>query len=176
MDLIPASSPPIPGTPALIPGAPASVPHSGDIGTAPSSVHLRGLDGRFVNKGFGFEWHNLTQLINQPEAFGAELLEMAKQHMTDLATKIEDYAKANAPWTDRTGDARAGLHAIMRSSREVFEIDLGHSVYYGFFLENYNGGQYAIIEPTLRQFAPEMADIAAAHARGDVSPLPGGFE
>ena len=174
MGLIPTSSPPIPGTPSLIPGAPAQVPSSGSL-QAPSSLHLRNIDGRFVNKGFGWEWRNLTALINQPENFGGELLAKARQHMYDLADEIEQYAQENAPWQDRTGDARRGLHTVMRESKDTWEIDLAHGVSYGFFLETYNGGEFAIIQPTLRHFAPEMADIARTNAR-EATALPGGVE
>lgn len=134
------------------------------------------MDGRFVSNGFGWEWHNLTQLMNQPEDFGAELLAMTNAHLEELAQEIEDYAKENAPWTDRTGDARNMLHSIYRQGRDVFEIDLAHGVQYGFFLENYNGGEFAIIQPTLREFAPAMAEITATRGRPASTPLPGGFE
>lgn len=171
---IPTSSPPIPGTPSIIPGAPSSVPSYGEV-HAPSSVHLRNMDGRFVNKGFGWEWHNLTRLINLPEKFGGELLAKTEEHLKDLAVEIERYAQENAPWSDQTGDARRGLHSLYRRGRDVFEIDLAHGVSYGFFLENHNGGEYAIIQPTLRTFAPRMAQITQG-GKGNGEDLPGGFE
>jgi hypothetical protein len=43
--------------------------------------------------------------------------------------------------------------------KDAFEIDLGYSVYYGYFLESYDGGRYAIVGPTIDLFAPKMADI-----------------
>lgn len=134
------------------------------------------MDGRFVNKGFGWEWHNLTALMNMPEKFGEELLEKVEGHLQKLAEEIEKYAQENAPWEDQSGDARRGLHSVFRKGRDVFEIDLGYSVDYGFFLENHNGGEYAIVTPTLRLFAPQMAQIAHEPAKRGSSELPGGFE
>jgi hypothetical protein len=170
----PTSAPPIPGTPSSIPGTPRSVPSYGEI-HAPTSLRLRSMDGRFTKNGMGWEWRNLTKLMNMPENFGGELLEKTEKHLEHLADEIERYAKENAPWQDGTGDARRGLHAIYRRGKDVFEIDLGHSVSYGFYLENHNGGMYAIIQPTLRAFAPKMAQITAEQGRTSES-LPGGFE
>ena len=68
------------------------------------------------------------------------------------ADESEAYMKENAPWTDRTGNARAGLHATTNSTDNAAELILAHSVYYGLFLEVCNSGKYGIIYPTL-QFA-----------------------
>lgn len=61
------------------------------------------------------------------------------------------YAKQNAPWTDRSGNARAGLHAKASpiNGGQSFELLLAHSVFYGIFLESRFSGKYAIIMPTI---------------------------
>lgn len=61
------------------------------------------------------------------------------------------YAKSNAPWTDRTGNARAGLHSgtNILNGGNSFELFLAHSVYYGFWLEVRFSGKFAIIMPTI---------------------------
>lgn len=65
----------------------------------------------------------------------------------DEATK---YMKLNAPWTDRTGAARSGLHSIVpRPTRDHWELIVAHSVYYGIYLEVCNSGKYQIIMPTV---------------------------
>lgn len=80
----------------------------------------------------------------------------------EAAESLTDYMQLNAPWNDRTGDARRGLKA------EYFEEDVGdnhlnvgvklkHSVRYGTFLE-YNGTrtqsylarQRPILVPTMK--------------------------
>jgi len=61
------------------------------------------------------------------------------------------YAKTNAPWTDRTGNARAGLHAdtIVGPGATSFELVVAGSVFYQIFLETRFSGKYAIIMPTV---------------------------
>lgn len=79
----------------------------------------------------------------------------------------ETYARTNAPWTDRTGNARNGLFAqhdkepMVRHSLTVYG-----TMPYTFWLEVKYSGKYAIIGPTLFDVAPRMAaDLAAAVKR-----------
>jgi hypothetical protein len=81
---------------------------------------------------------------------------------------LEAYAKANAPWTDRTANARQGLRAYIGTdapagypssqqlAKDVVELFLSHGMYYGIFLETRFAGQFAIIYPTLQQHAPDV--------------------
>lgn len=91
------------------------------------------------------------------------------------APEIENYMKSNAPWTDRTSNARQALHAKVEPptpAAVVAEIELimAHGMIYGSFLEGYDwrrgytrtqqGDRFAIIEPTLDLYAPRVwADI-----------------
>lgn len=59
------------------------------------------------------------------------------------------HMKEKAPWTDRTGNARAGLHTTHEITDEYAQLTMAHSVYYGIFLEVCNSGKYAIIAPTV---------------------------
>lgn len=61
------------------------------------------------------------------------------------------YAKQNAPWTDRSGNARAGLHAKATpiNQGQAFELVLAHSVFYGIYLESRFSGKFAILMPTI---------------------------
>lgn len=76
---------------------------------------------------------------------------------------VETWMKHNAPWTDRTTNARNGLFAkAVKSGRTIagstFAIVLGHSVDYGIYLEN--GTRYMrarpIVQPAIRRFAPKV--------------------
>lgn len=71
---------------------------------------------------------------------------------------VENYARRNAPWTDRTGNARSGLAATAHQfSVNSFGIILRHStVHYGIYLERSNDEKYAVILPTIRQTAPRV--------------------
>jgi hypothetical protein len=77
-------------------------------------------------------------------------LRKAVQVFTEVQSqKVQDYMRNNAPWTDRTGNARGGLFAQARHSDAVNAIVFYHTMPYGIFLEVSNGGTYAIIVPTL---------------------------
>lgn len=79
----------------------------------------------------------------------------------------ESYARSNAPWTDRTGNARAGLFAHHDSEEMVVHrLTVYGTMHYTFWLEVRHSGRYAIIGPTLVHLAPKLAaDIAAAVKR-----------
>lgn len=62
---------------------------------------------------------------------------------------IKNEAQLNAPWTDRTSNARGGLRTVVTHSPTEHRITLMHRVPYGIFLELCNDGKYRIIMPTL---------------------------
>jgi hypothetical protein len=76
--------------------------------------------------------------------------------------KVEEYAKSNAPWEDRTGDARDGLIADLSEEDGVIVLELAHSVEYGIYLETIEDGAFAIIMPTLEALGPEILHEAGA--------------
>lgn len=65
-------------------------------------------------------------------------------------TKSIDYMKTNAPWTDRTGNARQTLGAYGTHSAESHEIHLHGGMPYQFWLEVRWSGRYAIIGPAVK--------------------------
>lgn len=71
---------------------------------------------------------------------------------------IETRMKQNAPWRDRTTNARNGLFAKASRAGDKFRIVLGHSVDYGIYLER--GTRYMkarpIIGPTIQKYAPQV--------------------
>lgn len=71
--------------------------------------------------------------------------------------------RIEAPWTDRTGNARAGLVGVARrEGKSRFVIYLVHTVEYGIYLELGRSGRYAIVYPVLVRLAPQvMAEIRA---------------
>lgn len=58
---------------------------------------------------------------------------------------LEDYAKANASWTDRTGHARQGIHAGVDEHGNELVLYLSHGLQYGTQLEK--GSPPHIIKP-----------------------------
>lgn len=90
--------------------------------------------------------HNYTQAIFQS----------GRRIAYEQAEKMEQYAKANAPWTDRTGDARERLHATVEETGPIGTIVLSHGVDYGLWLEIANGGRFSIIPQTIDVFGPQV--------------------
>lgn len=67
------------------------------------------------------------------------------------AQNVQDAARTNASWTDRTGNARQGLFAKAQSGqRGGHSIVLYHTMPYGIWLEVRWAGKYAIIAPTIQ--------------------------
>jgi hypothetical protein len=122
--------------------------------------HVRDAMGHFVSGGSGIEWQGLEMLDRSFDEFGVRAHMIAAQTAEALAPVMEQYAKSNAPWDDRTTDARRGLKAIVIHNAQSSSVWLGYSssTPYGYFLENYtyNGTSYAIVRPTIQQFAQDM--------------------
>lgn len=85
------------------------------------------------------------------------------------AAEMEAWAKANAPWQDRTGAARATLKATVAQTGQATEITLAHGVDYGVWLELTHGGKNAIIAPAIDYWGPKlMQDLRQKVAGGAV--------
>lgn len=73
------------------------------------------------------------------------------------ALEMENYAKANRPWTDRTSQARLRLKgSVEHQERTKWDLVLSHGVDYGVFLEFAHERKYAIIFPTIQIKAPDI--------------------
>lgn len=67
--------------------------------------------------------------------------------------KMEQYAKENRPWTDRTGSARQRLKGSWEKVREGYMVKISHGVNYGVWLEFAHERKYAILLPTIENVA-----------------------
>ena len=75
------------------------------------------------------------------------------------AQEIQYKMKANRPWTDRTGMAKALLSArVSQPNKTTVRITLAHGVNYGLWLELAHGKNYAIIAPTIREEGPRIVE------------------
>lgn len=97
--------------------------------------------------------------------FGASERSIAA--VEEIAPEILDYAQFNAPWSDRTGAARAGLDVEVYEEFGFVVLDLFHSVDYGLWLEVIQNGRFATIMPTLEIFAPEVMARTGAVFTGE---------
>lgn len=101
--------------------------------TSPEAVFPRGVE----------EW---LQSIN----------EAVYQLMLFRAPQIEFWLKMNAPWQDKTGNARQSLYAAVH--RTLLEITVimayGAAIDYSVYLEFSNAGRYSILSPALDYWIP----------------------
>lgn len=79
-----------------------------------------------------------------------------EEQVLETAIQALDYARVNAPWQDRTGDARAELDTDVSWEGDEIVWTMYHGVDYGQWLETIKNGEFAIIMPTLEQFAPQV--------------------
>lgn len=97
----------------------------------------------------GFSWSYNT-LKPGVVGFGPRLTLVLKGFFEYQETKVQDYMRTNAPWTDRTANARQGLFAKAFVDGMNQGIVCYHTMPYGIWLEVKNEGQYAIIVPTIQ--------------------------
>ncbi len=76
--------------------------------------------------------------------------------LQNWAGTMEGHAKTHAPWTDRTGNARQGLHGGVDTDYNRFILYLSHGVKYGIWLELAHSGKYAIVRPTTDAHLPRI--------------------
>lgn len=69
--------------------------------------------------------------------------------LEEEAAALQEYAQAHATWIDRTGEARKGIRAGVKTRRGGYTLYLEHTVWYARFLEV--GAQPHEIEPELKK-------------------------
>jgi len=102
--------------------------------------------GFFIEDGIGNALLILSTGIN----------DRARKAFEEGADEVVSYAKATAPWVDRTGNAREGLNAEVYETNEGVVLDLFHTVDYGLWLETIQSGRFAVIMPTLEVYGEEL--------------------
>lgn len=70
--------------------------------------------------------------------------------------KMEGEAKINAPWTDRTGNARNSIQGDFDWQGNKAVITLSGNMDYSAWLELAHEKKYAILKPTIDRNAPEI--------------------
>lgn len=132
-------------------------------GSAPN-IHItppRGLDGRFQSGPAAFQWTGLDRLVSSYADMADQIDHQRQEGAQRLASDALAYMKANAPWKDRTGQARSTLMATVVDDEDAHTstVFLGYGVFYGPLLENktYRGRSYAIIRPTVSYFKDKVA-------------------
>ena len=95
------------------------------------------------------------RILRAPEKVHARMRTITEFH----SLKLETVAKVEAPWTDRTGNARSGIATQTHSPRAFGGGDYGMTVYhqvpYGFYLETISQGRWGTIAPSVSKIAPQ---------------------
>lgn len=103
-----------------------------------------------------------SALIANVEAYGERVQRAVKAVGDLMAPKIEAWAKANASWTDRTGQARQGLTGLSQASADMVTIYLYHTADHGKWLEIAHGAPYRIIVPAIQAHYGECMSLIAS--------------
>jgi len=114
------------------------------------------LSGKFRRRGeFNNKYARSTLAAGIANFYG-KMVDGFEDVLEPFAEQMMEYAQANAPWSDRSGDARSGLTGDFEHEGENFIVSLYHTVDYGKWLEIRWGGKYAVILPTIETLGPEM--------------------
>ncbi len=135
-----------------------------------------------MNSGFQWVVAPSQQLMPAIEKYGRDVLVAVQAVANYWGQSIQDEARQEAVWEDRTGNARGGIFfavdgfgmsplmgevtpeaksemsdvAIESGDKDTLIITLAHTVFYGKFLETSNGETYAIIMTTIEQNLPAL--------------------
>jgi len=131
----------------------------------------------------GFRWiRPPEELAKAIEEYGQRVLVAVQAAATFWGQNVQDAARQDAPWEDRTGAARGGLFfavdgfglptvtgqvtpearmqmtdvAVESGDKQTLIVTLGHTVFYGKFLEVSNGGRYGIVLSTMERNLPRL--------------------
>lgn len=73
-----------------------------------------------------------------------------------VAKKLEAEAKRDAPWTNRTGNARNSIQGTAGWDGDTLKVILSGGMHYSVYLELANEKKYAILKPTIDKNAPKI--------------------
>lgn len=102
------------------------------------------------------EW-DISSLLNETVELNTRTDNLVAGVLKNYDSRIEAFMKVSAPWTDRTGNARAGMRAEYEGERfGPHYIRLWGSMPYNIWLEVRFAGKYAIILPTIIAYGPKI--------------------
>lgn len=118
----------------------------------------------------GIRWSTPpSELATAVERYGDRVLTAVAAVAQYVATQMQNQAKADAPWTDRTGNARTGLFGTSEADfgAKVVTIYLSHgaTISYGVWLELAASGKWGVIMRTMEShYEPLMQMLREAFA------------
>lgn len=97
-------------------------------------------------KGFKFDISGMVAGLSDLDSASDKAIRV---YAEQGALKLQNFAKENRKWTDRTGQARQRLHGYVGEIPEGYRISLAHGVDYGIFLELANERRFSIIPQSI---------------------------
>ena len=112
----------------------------------------------------GIRWSTPpSELATAVERYGDRVLVAVAAVAQRVATEMQNQAKADAPWTDRTGNARTGIFGTSEAdfAAHVVTIYLSHgaTIDYGIWLELAHSGTYGVIMRTMESHYDSLMDL-----------------
>jgi hypothetical protein len=96
-------------------------------------------------------WTGVPQMQANCGVYAGKVMQAVTAVLEYFKPIFETYAKQNAPWTDRSANARQTLYADVQAlAREVVGLFLAHGMDYGLWLEVRWSGKFSIIWPTIQ--------------------------
>ncbi len=108
-----------------------------------------------ANGGFSFRF-DPSQISRMLDNFEGKAQIAFDMYAETAAEKMQNYAKQNRPWSDRTGQARQRLRGYTGHIANGKRIYIAHGVEYGVFLEFANERKYAVLEQTVEVVGAEI--------------------
>ncbi len=117
-----------------------------------------------ASKTGGIRWVRPPEdLARAVEQYGEKVLVAVAAVAGRIATIMQNSAKRNAPWTDRTGNARSGLFGTVETdlSRQMVIIYLSHgaTINYGVWLELAHSGKFGVVMREIERHLPELKEM-----------------
>lgn len=108
----------------------------------------------------------MARAIGSVAAIPRQANDAVAAEMALLGEDMGEFAQVAAPWTDQTGDARAGLEGYSGVYGTADQgpgvvnhyVGVKHGVDYGKWLEIRWGGRWGIVQRTLEVFIPQIRD------------------
>lgn len=92
---------------------------------------------------------DLSDLVTGLNAFDSRMDLAVRMLAEQGAIQLQNFARENRKWTDRTGQARQRLHGYVGTIPNGYRIHLAHGVDYGLWLELAHEKRFAIIPQSI---------------------------
>lgn len=116
---------------------------------------LKDFAGEYGKEFIRVAWKDqglMDGLNRGPERLDKQLMALMEYY----APQVENWMKDNAPWTDRTGNARNGLATRAFEDSSAKGLILYGQVPYQIWLEVRWSGKYGIIVPAMEEWGPRV--------------------